>query len=418
MSDVDTVEALAWAELGRHGSIPGRYLRDLKDEVSAELARCLDPKVHEQEIRPYGAIVCRETPHLESLGRIVNTDGLAHKVIRSLADGRHSLVIVEKGRPLRLLLLHEGLDTDQDYASRAVWVDGVIICNDEHGVVRIVTDSSVTIVEGRRWTAKDLVFDAAEDIVQLVPAADGAVVRRLLGLCHHRISAGKMGATLLYLLANEEHAARYRDEGVRVAQLGVSVLNDGDEPLLLHQARYRDGALLIGRDGTLLAVNVILRATRASERAVPPKKGTRHTSAARHTYDCPDVLAFVVSADGPVTVFCDGARIRDLKGSDTRAVPADAGSRVEVTERTCESCGVSLAIRIVSVPGSNVLHTVQCPACHAVAAGDTCWQMHAFVRKTPATVRALTTLRRADDPGATQSDARTETARARVPNAT
>ena len=42
-------------------------------------------------------------------------------------------------------------------------------------------------------------------------------------------------------------------------------------------------------------------------------KGTRHTSAARHTYDCPDMLAFVVSTDGPVTVFCDGQRIADLK---------------------------------------------------------------------------------------------------------
>ena len=45
-------------------------------------------------------------------------------------------------------------------------------------------------------------------------------------------------------------------------------------------------------------------------------RGTRHTSAARHTFDCPDVLAFVVSADGPVTVFSDGQRIADLKLRD------------------------------------------------------------------------------------------------------
>jgi DNA integrity scanning protein DisA with diadenylate cyclase activity len=77
--------------------------------------------------------------------------------------------------------------------------------------------------------------------------------------------------------------------------------------------RYRDGALLVGRDGQLLAVNVIMRPTRESEQAVPVTKGTRHTSAARHTYDCPDMLAFVVSTDGPVTVFCDGQRIADLK---------------------------------------------------------------------------------------------------------
>lgn len=96
------------------------------------------------------------------------------------------------------------------------------------------------------------------------------------------------------------------------------MLNEADEPLLLHQARYRDGALLVGQDGRLLAVNVILRPTRNSEQVVPVTKGTRHTSAARHTYDCPDVLAFVVSTDGPVTVFSDGQRIADLKAEGVR----------------------------------------------------------------------------------------------------
>ena len=313
MSDAESPEALAWAELQRRGSIRPRYLRNLEDEVGSELARCLDPFVHEQDIRPYGAIVAREMPHLARLGRIVDTAGLSREVIRSLADARHSLVLVVKGQPPQLLLLHERMDTDQDYASHAVWVDGVIICNDGSGTVRIVTDSSVTMVEGRRWIAKDLVYEAADDIVQVVPAADGEVVRRLLELSHHRISPNKFGATLLYLLTEQPVTLRRRDEGIDVTTLNLSVLDAADEPLLLHQARYRDGALLIGRDGRLLAVNVILRPTRASEQAVAVTKGTRHTSAARHTYDCPDVLAFVVSTDGPVTVFCDGQRIADLK---------------------------------------------------------------------------------------------------------
>jgi len=313
MSDSESPEALAWAELLRRGSIRPRYLRHLEDEVGSELARCLDPFVHEQDIRPYGAIVAREMPHLQRLGRIVDTTGLSREVIRSLADARHSLVLVVKGQSPQLLLLHERMDTDQDYASHAVWVDGVIICNDGSGTVRIVTDSSVTMVEGRRWIAKDLVYEAADDIVQVVPAADGEVVRRLLELSHHRISANRFGATLLYQLTEQPVTLRRRDEGIDVTTLHLSVLDAGDEPLLLHQARYRDGALLISRDGRLLAVNVILRPTRASEEAVVATKGTRHTSAARHTYDCPDMLAFVVSTDGPVTVFSDGQRIADLK---------------------------------------------------------------------------------------------------------
>jgi hypothetical protein len=63
-----------------------------------------------------------------------------------------------------------------------------------------VTVSSVTVVQGRRWIAKDLVFEAAEDIMEVVPASDSEVVRRLLEVTHHRISPHRIGATLLYLL--------------------------------------------------------------------------------------------------------------------------------------------------------------------------------------------------------------------------
>jgi hypothetical protein len=316
MHDAESPESLAWAELQRRGSIRPRYLKGLQEEISAELARCLDPCVHEQYIRPYGAIVSREMPHLDRLGTLIPTDGLDADVIRSLADGHHSVVLNVKGEQPRLLLLNESMDTDQDYASHAVWVDGVIICNDANGNVRIVTDSSVTLVEGRRWIAKDLVFEVAEDIVDVVPASDIHVVRRILELTHHRISPFRVGATLLYLLEDRARQTRRRDEGVALAALGLSVLNEPEEPLWLHQVRYRDGALLVSHQGRLLAANVILRSSRASELAVPPTGGTRHTSAARHTYDCPDVLAFVVSTDGPVTVFSDGKRIAELKVAD------------------------------------------------------------------------------------------------------
>ena len=316
--ETESPESLAWAELQRRGSISPRYLRGIETEIAVELARCLDAIVHEQDIRPYGAIVARETPHIDRLGRIVNTDGVTLDVVRSLADGIHSVVLVVKDEPPRLLLLRERMGTDQDYASHAVWVDGLIICNDARGTVRIVTDNSVTLVEGRRWIAKDLVFEAAEDIVQVVPAARLDVVRRLLELAHHHISPRRIGATMLYALTDAADASKHRDEGINVAGLELSVLNEAEEPLLLHQARYRDGALLIGADGHLLAVNVILRPSRASEQAVPVTKGTRHTSAARHTFDRPDVIAVVVSTDGPVTVFSAGQRIADLKRARTR----------------------------------------------------------------------------------------------------
>jgi len=395
MDDIDTPEAIAWAELQRRGSIRSRYLKDLRDEISGELARCLDPVVHEHDIRPYGAIVCRDLPHLDHLGRILSTDGLTPEVIRSLADGRHSFVLAVKGEPLRLLMLHDRVDTDQDYASRAVWVEGLVLSTDERGTVRVVTSSSVTLIEGRRWIAKDLVFEAAEDILQVVPVANSDVVGRLLDLCHHYISPAKLGATLLYLLSPSEHAIRRRDGGVRLASLGISILNEREDPLVLHQARYRDGAMLFGHDGRLLAVNVILHPSRASEQVVPSMAGTRHTSASRHTYDCPDVLAFVVSADGPVTVFSDGKRIADLKVGDPQAPPYATSSRVDLDDRTCSHCGVLLTVRTIEVPGHDAPRDVRCPACDRSVATEQAWQLEAFVRKTSQTIDALRALRQA-----------------------
>src|SRR5207249_2592007 len=115
-------------------------------------------------------------------------------------------------------------------------------------------------------------FEAAEDIVQVVPAADASIVGRLLELCHHRISPARSGAAILYLLTDQEAPGHRRDGGIGLAGLRLSVLNGDEEPLLVHQARYRDGAMVVARDGTLLAVNVILRPTRASELAATAMK--------------------------------------------------------------------------------------------------------------------------------------------------
>src|SRR5262249_52809054 len=152
-------------------------------------------------------------------------------------------------------------------------------------------------------------------IMQMVPSADPRVVRKLLELTHHRISPARIGATILYRHGDPGGTVRGRDTGVVLNTIGVSVLDDAEHSMLVHLARYHDGALLVGRDGRLEAVNVIMRPSAASERAVMPMKGTRHTSAARHSHDCPDVLAFVVSTDGPVTVFSGGRRVADLKKS-------------------------------------------------------------------------------------------------------
>ena len=57
INEPESSEALAWAELKRRGSVRPQYLLGLEEEIAAELARCFDPYIFEQKIRPYGAIV-------------------------------------------------------------------------------------------------------------------------------------------------------------------------------------------------------------------------------------------------------------------------------------------------------------------------------------------------------------------------
>jgi len=389
----ETAESVAWAEFRRHASIARKYLAGLEAAFCQELARCLDPYVHERLIRSYGAIVCRELPAVAHLGRLLDVAGMAPDVLRACADGRKALVLSVTGEPLRLLVFRDVLDTEQDYASLAAWIEGLIVCNDDNGIVRIVTDASVTTVEGRRWTTKDLVFEAAEGVAGTVPAADPVVVRRMLELCHHRISPGRMGATLLCLLTTDGDRPEPRDAGIEVAALGLSIHSEDDERLILHQIKYHDGAVVFGPDGRLLRVNVILQPSIASGDLVAPSGGTRHTSAARHTFDRPDVLAFVVSADGLVTVFSDGRRIGELRMRDTHMSSKPDDAKVRSVEIDCPSCAVSLAVRVVEAPGADETQRAVCPACGRVALTIEALRADAFMRKTHQTIAALLQLR-------------------------
>lgn len=400
---LESAEALAWAEFQRHASVGRKYLRGLERQFAMELARCLNPYIHERRVRGYGAMVVREVPELTHLGRLAETAGMSPDLLRSCADGRKAVSLVAGDGPPRLLVFDEEVDTDQDYATRAAWLEGLIVANDESGVVRIVTDASVTLVEGRRWLSKDLVFEAAEEVIGVVPAANPAIVRRLLELCHHWASPEKVGTILLYLLSDvsetEPHWALHRTSGVDLQSLGLSIEHESDRPLIQHQLKHRDGATVFGRDGRLTRVNVILEPTLGSIRAVREHTGTRHLSAARHTYDRPDVLAFVVSVDGPVTVFSDGRMISELKMRDSLLPKHEANAWERTFETECGGCGVSLAVRTVELPAPMEGQNAICPACGRVVTRVASCDVEAFMLKTPQSIKALLALRQAAERG-------------------
>src|SRR5688500_14178126 len=71
-----------------------------------------------------------------------------------------------------------------------------------------------------------------------------------------------------------------------------------------------------------------LNSSPEGDELVTDPRGIRHRSARRFTYDHPATVAFVVSEDGPVTVFSDGAPIiaLDVTHSEWMEMKTDPAS--------------------------------------------------------------------------------------------
>jgi DNA integrity scanning protein DisA with diadenylate cyclase activity len=79
---------------------------------------------------------------------------------------------------------------------------------------------------------------------------------------------------------------------------------------LLNALAQYDRAALVDQHGGITTVGVHLRSTDHARRTIPPFRGTRHTSAQRFTATATSALAFVVSSNGGLSVFCRGERLR------------------------------------------------------------------------------------------------------------
>jgi CheY-like chemotaxis protein len=138
---------------------------------------------------------------------------LPESVLLSVADGRHAFTLAVQERPPALLAFDSPKDTDDELADLARALGGVVVGNDLNGIVRLVTTSSVTLIQRRRWLARDLACRVSRDISRIVPVAHPPVLAALLDFCHHRISPPRHGATLLYVLTDQDDgSAQLRPE--------------------------------------------------------------------------------------------------------------------------------------------------------------------------------------------------------------
>jgi hypothetical protein len=378
--ELEPKDLLAWHRLGSYRKLD--EFRGLKSILAPEVSRCFSPPVHEGQRRPYGAVIARDDDpgHFGSLLAIGDPEEF-----RGAADGVNTLAYCVKGQSLRLLRLEVPLDSQDDCSALASWVDGVITRVDSNGMIWIVSSEAVTTIDGMSGWTRPATDEIVPVLNQLTPTADLGALNAMARLVYSHLSPRRVGSTLLYTLTDLDDPV-HQTPGVPMTALGLDVRKRPDWAVIEHELRHSDGALLVERDGRLLRKGVILAPTQAAQTRVQTEGGTRHNSACRHTYDRPDLLAFVVSADGPVSVFSDGVRAFSLVLRDRELPWNPSGGEMWIENASCPRCGATLTMRKIILYGYRGWEEGHCPICSVEVGSVHGWQVEVGLVKDAMTI--------------------------------
>jgi hypothetical protein len=377
-------EELAWQRLGTYRDDLDEFRR-LKPLLAPEVHRCFSPSVHEGQRRPYGVVVARyDDPNdFGTLHTIANDEGL-----RAAADGVNAIVYIVKDQPLRLLRLSQPLDSQDGACRLADCLEGVVARVDRDGRIWIASPKAVTTIDHLNGWTRPPIGDILPTLNRLLPDVDSTTLDGFARLSYSYLSPRKVGTTLLLSLTQQQ-SSNHQTPGTPVTDLGLNIRRVADWPLIEHELRHCDGAAVVSFDGLLLKKGVILNPTQASQESVKTDAGTRHNSAARHTYDRPDLLAAVVSSDGPVTIFSDGARASTLALRDHALPWNPSGGEMWIDETSCPQCHATVTVRKIVLYGWREEEEGYCPICRSQVAEVHGWAIEVGLVKNTATIERL-----------------------------
>jgi hypothetical protein len=290
---------------------------------------------HEGSYPTYGAIVFSEQDWgkieetLARHGLVLLPHGPSEQELQRFADGMNSFVIrAVADDSSRLAITHEFKGLERAAVELARQLQATVVQRSRAGVVRLViqrsrsrllrrfsrlvTGTEICIREGGLWTTKPIASDLLRDVIANVPDVKPheKVGDALLSLCLHVLSPNHVGTTLVWFFNRDSVP---RKGAHKVPHLGwqhaftpprLNPLNERHVPVLLHGISQLDRAALVSSEGDLLELGVNLEPP--DDPALSVEGGTRHNSAALFSRSCQEAVVFVVSSDGPVTIFKDG----------------------------------------------------------------------------------------------------------------
>jgi hypothetical protein len=299
---------------------------DGDDEIVALTVQELDyvrrPPVHEGRSSVYGAFIVDHDADMTRASDLVELIELGTPIERArrFADGRFTYIVRGPDGRCQLACFRRSVQYEADMVEVQRQSGALIAQRTLLGRPRLYTAHGVVEWDGRTWTIREHADRLLEVIDSLVTDAPRDVLSGILDLCVHWLSSARIGATLLYDFDPREDDAPSLDLDSAIGAPHLSVLQRHHYPALFASLGQTDLAALVGPDGSVDLIGVGLRSSIESEQAVPQKGGMRHRSAARYTWDHHHTIAFVVSEDGPVTVFREGRRIEICGGASEHSM--------------------------------------------------------------------------------------------------
>lgn len=280
-------------------------------QLIQELDHARRPPVHEGRTAVYGSFILPEgvqLSHTEDLVDIVELD-LPLEGCRSFADGRSAFLVRQcDGRKL-LACFRRSVEYEADLIEFQEATGTAIVQRTAMGVPRVFTPTGVVEWDGRNWNLRPSTQTTLQSVQAAVPETSSEILAGLLNLTVHWLSPAHIGATLLVDVdpVHDDSANLDLEAAVQSPPLWVTARHH--YPALFSSLQQIDLAALVNQYGLVTHLGVGLRSSVEAEDEVIQEGGMRHRSAARFTWDHHHTVAFVVSEDGPVTVYRRGLPI-------------------------------------------------------------------------------------------------------------
>ena len=334
--------------------------------VMRECCLAILPEVHEGKTNSFGALFVETLTELDHIETISISETLI-AMARKLSDGREWFLLFEKDLFYGLARFKTPINSEIELIRNFPFSGGIILQRDSNEITKIFMGDYITIHHHRRWMSKPSLKEATWKVSQCIVNIDKKILNQLLEFAFHLLSPMRDAGGILVWYFNQEPPP-----DLNSASLKLSILNPSHSRMFCQLLSQTDGATFFDSKGNFCRTGVHLKYSDKSREVVSEVKGTRHSSSIRFSYDNPNALVIVISEDGPVTVFWNGADVADLQ-----IYPAYKKARLIQKElsihhhnvsshsfqKRCNHCEKNSIIEQVNVPELDSDKSVFCPTC-------------------------------------------------------